>query len=55
MNVNVTKIVQQAIAKQTTGVDAAFKEAIKPAIAKQIDVKRAEVGANLFTQNDGSA
>lgn len=46
-----TTIVQQAIAKQPIGVDSAFKEAIKIHVAKQIDVKRAEVGTNLFVKS----
>jgi hypothetical protein len=49
MNDYVTKIIQQAIHKQPTGVEVAFREAIKPAINRAIEVKRAEVGANLFT------
>lgn len=43
-----TKIVQQALNKQTTGVEMAFKEAIMGPVRDAIEAKRAEVGANLF-------
>lgn len=48
MNNYVTKIIQQAIDKQPTGVEMAFREAIKPAINRAIEMKRTEVGAAMF-------
>lgn len=45
---NALKIIQQAMNTQPTGVEVAFREAIKPAINKTIEMKRTEVGASLF-------
>lgn len=45
-----TKLIQQIIAKEPAAVNSTFKEIVKPAMAQQIDAKRAEVGANMFTQ-----
>lgn len=42
------KLIQQIIAKEPAAVNTTFKEIAKPQIAKQIDVKRAEIGTNMF-------
>jgi len=45
---NPLAILHQAMNKQSAGVSSAFKLAIKPSINKVIEIKRAEMGSNLF-------
>lgn len=52
---NALSILHQAMNKQSTGVSAAFKDAIKPSINKVIEIKRAEVGSNLFKAKEKSS
>lgn len=44
------KIIQSAINKSATGVEKNYSSVIKPHIANHIEIKRAEVGANLFSK-----
>lgn len=46
-------LIQQILAKEPAAVNSTFKEIVKPAMAQQIDAKRAEVGANMFAKPKG--
>ena len=48
MSEGAINIIHQAMQKKPTGLEAAFKEAIKPMVANQISAKKTQVGSNMF-------
>lgn len=53
-NMSALRIIQNVMGKQPAGTEKAFATAIKPSVTKQIEIKRAEVGANIFNKAKNS-
>lgn len=47
---NIHKIIQSIVQKSPAEVDKHFESAMANRVMKQIEIKRAEVGSNLFNK-----